>query len=113
MVLTRFEKPKPRPASHTRPESKPPFLGIPSGKPEELWLSTAFLYRGADSLPQDFIEKTTYDFGVRFRAVGEHTPQSEILAKNWDPSVPMPKITEPNDFWITSVTHLRTSWDGN
>jgi serpin B len=112
MILARFAKPKPRPPA---PKDRPGALWreMQSGKPEELWLSAAFLYRGVDFLSKDFIDKVTYDFGLPFRAVGEHTPQSEVLAKNWDPSLPMPKITKDNDFWITSFTHLRTSWAGN
>jgi serine protease inhibitor len=114
MVLARFEKPKPRPASHVAPpKGMPPSFLKQSGKPEELWLSAAFLYRGAGSLSQDSIDRITYDFGVPFRSVGELTPQSEALATNWDHSLPMPKIAGRNDFWITSVTHLRTSWLGN
>ena len=114
MVLTRFEKPMPRPASHRAPPPGMPHATLmPLGKPEEVWLSTAFLYRGASSLSRDFIDKITYDFGLPFRAVGEHAPQSEILAKHWDPALPMPNVTAKNHFWITSATHLRTSWDGN
>jgi serine protease inhibitor len=114
MVLTRFEKPKPRPAPHTAFQKRmSSLLQMPPGKPEELWLSTAFLYRGAGSLSPDFIDRISYDFGIPFRAVGEHSPQPEILAKNWDPSLPMPKIAHRSDFWITSFTHLRTSWAGN
>jgi serpin B len=115
MLLTRFARPKPYPKSHT-PRSKldPSLLRyLQSGKPEELWVSAAFLYRGEGSMSQDFIDRVTYDFGLPFRAFGEHTPQSEILAKNWDTFLPMPKVTGPNDFWITSFTHLRTSWAGN
>ena len=58
-------------------------------------------------------DRVTYDFGIPSRAIGEGNPQSEVLAKNWDPALPTPKITSSNDFWITSFTHLRTSWAGN
>jgi hypothetical protein len=114
MLLTRFARPRPYPKSH-RPRPKDSTLQryMQSGTPEELWLSAAFIYRGAGSLSQDFIDRVTYDFGLSFRAVGEHTPQSEILAKNWDTLLPMPKVAGPKDFWITSFTHLRTSWAGN
>ena len=64
-------------------------------------------------MSQDIIDRVTYDFGIPSRAVGEGNPQSEVLAKNWDPALPMPKITSSNDFWITSFAHLRTSWAGN
>ena len=115
MVLTRFAKPKPYPKPRTaRPKPDPDLLRyLQSGKPEELWLSAAFLYRGEGSLSQDFIDRVTYNFGLPFRAVGERTPQSEILLKNWDASLPMPNVTGYNDFWVTSFTHLRTSWAGN
>src|SRR5580704_1710670 len=114
MLLSRFAKPKPYPKPHTPPKVDSNLLRyVQSGKPEEMWLSAAFLYRGEGSLSQDFIDRVTYDLGIPFRAVGEHTPQSEILAKNWDTSLPMPKLEGPNDFWITSFTHLRTSWTGN
>jgi len=65
---------------------------------EELWISAAFLYRGPGSLSQDFIDRVKYDYGFTFRAVGEHTPQSDILAKNWDAALPMPTISGQNDF---------------
>lgn len=114
MVLARFAKPKPYLNTRTpgpKPDSLPGYLQ--SGKSEELWLSAAFLYRGEGSLSHDFIDRVTYEFGIPFRAVGEHAPQSEILLKNWDPSLPMPKVVGSNDFWVTSFTHLRTSWAGN
>jgi serine protease inhibitor len=114
MLLTRFARPKPYPKSHRPPPKDSTLLRyMQSGKAEELWLSAAFLYRGEGSLSQDFIDRVTYDFGLSFRGVGGHTPQSEILAKNWDTLLPMPKVIGPNDFWITSFTHLRTSWAGN
>ena len=77
------------------------------------WLTAAFLHRGKGSLSQGFIDQVTRDFGIPFYAVGERTPQSKILAEHWDPSLPMPTVTTNNDFWITSVTHLRTPWAGN
>lgn len=115
MLLTRFAKPEPYPKPHTPPPHLDPAFRhfMQAGKPEELWLSAAFIYRGEGSLSQDFIDKVTYDFGIPFRAVGERTPQGVVLRKNWDPSLPMPTITGANDFWITSFTHLRTSWAGN
>jgi serine protease inhibitor len=115
MLLLRFEKPKAYPKPHAPAKKLDPAIEkyLQSGKPEQLWLSAAFLYRGRGSLSQDFMDKVTYDFGFPFRAVDEGAPQSEVLAKNWDPALPMPKITSSNDFWITSFTHLRTSWAGN
>jgi serine protease inhibitor len=117
MLLARFAKPKPYPASQTalRNPNDPLLKLLRPGNPEELWISGAFLYRGEGSLSRDFIDRVNYDFGFQFRAVGEHTPQSALLAKNWDPSLPMPTIagSRPNDFWITTFTHLRTLWAGN
>jgi serine protease inhibitor len=115
MVLTRFQKPQPHPRSH---RALP--LGMSrarrlllSGDLEEVWLSAAFLYRAAGSLSPDFIDRVTYDIGLPFRNVGKQTPQSAALATAWDPTAPMPDITGERDFWITSSTHLRTSWAGN
>jgi serine protease inhibitor len=115
MLLERFAKPKPYPKPRIPPPKLDPVLlrFLQAGKPEELWLSAAFIYRGQGSLSQDFIDKVTYDFGIPFRVVGERTPQTEVLAKNWDSSLPMPEILGSNDFWITSFMHLRTSWAGN
>jgi Serpin (serine protease inhibitor) len=108
MILARFEKPKPYPKSPTAPSKivREALRLLHSGKPQELWLSAAFLYRSEGSLSPDFIGRVTHDFGIPFHAVGEQTPQSEILARNWDPALPLPKLTGRNDFWITS---LRTS----
>jgi serpin B len=115
-ILARFQRPKPaaspRSTLPNRPETELERY-LRSGKPEEVWLSAAFLYRTAGSLSPEFIRKVTDDFGFPFRAVGEHTPQSEVFAKDWDASLPVPKIIGHNDFWITSFTHLRTSWAGN
>jgi serine protease inhibitor len=116
MLLARFEKPKTRPVRHistSRKQGSADRLYPDPGKPEESWISAVFLYRGQGSLSQDFIDRVKYDFGFDFRAVGEQSSQSEILAKNWDSSLPMPTVTGLNDFWITSFTHLRTSWMGN
>jgi serine protease inhibitor len=117
MLLARFAKPKPYPPSHIAPRNSDDVLIklLRSRKLEELWIAGAFLYRGEGSLSQDFIDRVKYDFGFQFRPVDEHVPQSVILAKNWDPSLPMPATTgsEPNDFWITTFTHLRTAWAGN
>jgi serpin B len=116
MLMARFQKPKPRPASRLVPKTslERNYFGYTrSGKPEEVWISGAFLYRSADSLSQDFIDRVKYDFGFAFRAVDERSPQSAVLANNWDSSLPIPDITNTNDFWITTFTHLRTSWAGN
>jgi serine protease inhibitor len=115
MLLARFEKPKPRPKpSAPRDEHEKLLLKLlQHGKPEESWLSMAFLYRGKGSLSPEFIERVKYRFGFQFRAVDEKTPQSQILAQNWDPTMPIPTIKDSNDFWITSAVHLRTSWAGN
>jgi serine protease inhibitor len=116
MLLKGFEKPKPYPVSHAAPPKTVDRAWLNymrSGKPEELWISGAFLYRVQGSLSQDFIDRVKYDYGFTFRAVGEHTAQSAILEKNWDASLPMPAIKGQNDFWGTSFTHLRTSWTGN
>lgn len=59
------------------------------------------------------MDRVKFDYGFTFRAVEEHTPQSEALLKNWDSSLPMPAVAGPNDFWIATVTHLRTAWAGN
>src|SRR5258707_2675035 len=115
MLHARFEKPRPRPTRHAAQSkaSKDDSYYLRSFKPEELWLSEAFLYRGAGSLSQDFIDRVKRDFGFDFLAVKNDTPQSAILATRWDSSLPMPAVTGSNDFWITSFTHLRTSWMGN
>jgi hypothetical protein len=115
MILARFEKPQPYPKSPAAPSRtvRKASLFLNPGKPQELWLSAAFLYRRAGSLSPDFIGRVTHDFGIPFHAVGEQTPQSEILARNWDSALPLPKLRGHNDFWISSFTHLRTSWYGN
>jgi serpin B len=48
-----------------------------------------------------------YEIGLPFRAAIGPVPA------DWDPSIPMPKSLEREDFWITSATHLRTRWAGN
>ena len=116
MLLARFEKPKPPPpqsSSSSKKQSAEDLQYLRSGKPAESWISGAFLFRGEGSLSQNFINRVKYNFGFEFRAVGIHSSQSEVLARNWDPSLPMPEVTGDNDFWITSFTHLRTSWAGN
>jgi serine protease inhibitor len=116
MLLARFGRPMPYP---TRNSTLPQKGGDAAqgqsrpATPEEIWLSTAFLYRGKDSLSQDFMDRATYSFGIDFREVGEDTPQSTILSQNWDSSLPMPAIIGLNDFWITSFLHLRAFWAGN
>jgi serine protease inhibitor len=116
MLLARFERPKSSPNRElTLPK---PGANNAQGKlrpatPEEMWLSTAFLYRGKDSLSQNFMDRARYYFGLDFQEVGEDTPQSTILAQNWDLSLPMPAIAGQNDFWITSFLHLRSFWSGN
>jgi serpin (serine protease inhibitor) len=79
MLLARFAKPKPYPVSRTTPTKRENSIlekYLRSGKPEEVWLSGAFLYRGKGSLSQEFIDRVKYDFGFTFRAVGEHASQS-------------------------------------
>lgn len=118
MLLARFAKPR----SYLNPQSAHPKGFVPPilrrlgpEEPEELWLSAAFLYRGQGSLSPDFMSRVKSDFGFTFRAVGEKTPQSRILASNYDRSLPTPAITGTgkNDFWITSFIHLRTYWAEN
>jgi len=112
MLLARFAKPKPYPKRHT-PVPNGILRLLPSGKPEELWFSAAFLYRGEGSLSQDFMDRVTYDFGFPFRSVARNASESAVLRKNWDAALPMPEVAGDDDFWITSFTHLRTSWSGN
>jgi serine protease inhibitor len=116
MLLARFEKPKSNPDRNSvLPKAGGDVASgrYRPGKPEEMWLSTAFLYRGKDSLSQNFMDRAKYYFGFDFHEVGEDSPQSTILARNWDLSLPMPAITGQNDFWITSFLHLRAFWFGN
>jgi serine protease inhibitor len=115
MLHARFEKPKQLPiqSSSLSKKSDPSLKTIASTKPEGMWLSAAFLYRGKGSLSQEFIDRVRYFFGFDFRAVRENESQSDILAKNWDSALPMPAINGSNDFWITSFVHLRTAWAGN
>jgi serine protease inhibitor len=114
MILQRFEKPKPRPVPSKIPLGMNRTLRLLSGNPEEVWLSAAFLYRKyrtTETLSRDFINRVTEDIGIPFVMVGEQTSQSAALAASWDRTAPMPKITGEKDFWITSSTHLRTSWE--
>ena len=116
MLLARFEKPESNPGGAS---------AFPSGrggaapgqfrpaKPAEMWLSTAFLYRGKGSISQEFIDRVSRSFGFEFREVGKDASQAAILADNWDLSLPMPPITDLNHFWITSFLHLRAFWSGN
>jgi len=116
MLIARFEKPKPYPIRRPTPpkvRDDPNAQYFHSGKPQEMWLSIAFLYRGKGSLSQDFIDRVKYSFGFEFRAVGDLSPQSAAIARTWDPSLPMPAVAGLNDFWITSSFHLRDSWAGN
>jgi serine protease inhibitor len=113
MLLARFERPKPNPNRSSIPPKSGD--GLAPGKwrprkPEEMWFSTALLYRGKDSLSPEFMDRAKHYFGFDFREVGEGTPQSTILAQNWDSSLPIPAIAGQNDFWITSFLHLRTYW---
>ncbi len=110
MLLVRFEKPKPSPRANP---AAPKADQQPTSPNQELWFSTALLYRGPGSLSQDFMDRATSNYGVVFRAVGDDTPDSEILAQNWDSSLPLPVVVGPTDFSIASFLHLRTSWAGN
>jgi len=112
MILRRFERPKPRPLPTKIPVGMTRAMFL-SGNPEEVWLSAAFLYRTAGALSRDFVNRVTEDIGIPFGIVGEKTSQSAALASSWDRTAPMPRITGHRDFWITSSTHLRTSWAGN
>lgn len=94
-------------ARFAEPNPKPP------GYPEEMWISGAFVYRGQGSLTQDFIDQVRSNYGFTFRSVGESTPEADALAGTWDPSLPIPTVGGPNDFWITSFLHLRSYWVGN
>ena len=115
MVLRRFEKPKPRPLPAKIPVGMPraALHTLLSGNPEEVWLSVAFLYRTAGALSRDFVNRVTEDTGIPFRIVGDKTSQPAALTTSWDRTAPMPRISGHRDFWITSSTHLRTSWAGN
>ena len=115
MLLRRFEKPKPRPLPAKIPVGMTGAVlhTLLSGNPEEVWLSVAVLYRTAGALSPDFINRVRGDTGIPFRIVGDKASQSAALKTSWDHTAPIPKITGHRDFWITSSTHLRTSWAGN
>lgn len=97
MLHARFAEPNPK----------------PTGYPEGMWISGAFVYRGQGSLAQDFIDRVTSNYGFAFLSVGKTTPEANALAGAWDPSVPMPAVEGAKDFWITSFLHLRSYWAGN
>lgn len=124
MILARFEQPYTKlPVASSKLRSSPSPTNLapakiskstpPLGQPEEVWLSAAFLYRRDSSLSPDFIGKLTRDFRIPAHAVGGRTSKPGIVPRDWDPALPSPKLLGRNDFWITSFTHLRTSWAGN
>ncbi len=109
MLLVRFQKPR----SVSAAKSPLPFSGLLRSSPEELWMSTAFLYRGQNAISQNFIEDSKKDFGLQFHSVDRHASGKKIVARSWDPQVPVPEISNRGDFWITSMMHLRTKWASN
>jgi len=115
MLLARFAQPKPRPRTVDKPDDITGRLMAlrPHGELQGLWLKATFIYRDTGAMSKQFIERVKEDFGLEFRAVGAGMGQGEALEKNGGSAVPMPRVTGSNDFWISSVTHLRTSWAGN
>jgi serpin B len=107
ILLARFQRPKllPKP-QRAAPVSVKGWLL--AGNPETIWISAAFLYQGTGSVSRAFIDKVASDIGMPFREIG-----SQAVVKDWDPAAPLPKVSGPGNFWITSSSHLRTSWAGN
>jgi serine protease inhibitor len=81
---------------------------------ENMSVSSAFYFRGADEISERFVYRGRKYFGLEFKAYPPDTPEREFL-----PQIPNLTISPPkahpanNDFWIVSSTHLRTVWAGN
>lgn len=114
MLLARLDPPRRRPAPPRLPDGSPAPKLLDIESPEELWLSTAFSYRGKGAISKLFAGIGKQNFGVEFQALPENEPPRTGDSHPPNPvGVPREASTPNTDFWIASTTHLQTVWADN
>jgi serine protease inhibitor len=107
MLLAAFEKPESMPLRSkqtTRFNQQPP---------EGAWISNVFLYRGKDTISEQFVTAAHKYFGTDFTSTGSARPTAgDLGSAEKSTGAPSP-ISPENDIVIRSGSHLQTAWRGN
>jgi len=86
---------------------------------EAVWITNVFLYRSTDSgkklnpVSAKFRTNASKYFGIHFKALGEAKPTEAAVRTARPRTGKLPHVSNVNDAWISSGTHLRTAWYGN
>jgi serine protease inhibitor len=118
MLLAAFEGPEPPKTVAVPKATLPPAY---TATPEEAWIHNAVLFRNKDSktgvvlapFADEFVASATKYFGMKFVDTGKYGPTAPDLRAVRKSVGTLPTMSEMNDVWISSGTHLRTGWRGN
>lgn len=80
---------------------------------EAMWMATAFIYRGADTIYDTFMHEARNEFGMHMVDVAQQDDLQPAVDRWWTDYVPKPTIVGPTDFYALGMMHLQTAWAGN
>lgn len=111
MLLAAFEMPEPRPCRrNTRSAEASIFCRAFEGT----WITNTFLYRSTlkikDPISHDFARLGAKFFGFKFVNTGYTRPTADDLRRARKATGAQPQLSGKYDAWITSGTHLQTTW---
>ena len=110
MILAAMEPPKPKqlPPGAKRPKERP-------WEGESLWIANRLLYRSKKNEPplleRWFVQTAKAQFGLELVDVGDRKPTAEDLRASRSEIGRIPKVSQLDQVWLSSGTHLRQTWE--
>ncbi|MGD0789998.1 MAG: serpin family protein [Terracidiphilus sp.] len=111
MVLAAMEPPKVKqlPPGAKRPKKEQPWEG------ESLWIANRLLYRSKKTEPplleRWFVQSAKAQFGLELVDVGDRQPTAEDLRTSRGETGRIPEVSQLDQVWLSSGTHLRQTWE--
>jgi serpin B len=76
-------------------------------------MKTAFIYRGRDTVYDDFLQKASQDFGLQIVNIGRPQSVDTKATQWWSDNVPKPAVIGSSDFYSAGMMHLQDVWKRN
>jgi serine protease inhibitor len=115
LLLERFRPPLPPPLrtdSKGRSEIRNKNRNPPP-RSSNLWMKTAFIYRGRNTIYDSFLQQASRDFGLQIVNIEGPKSVDTEAAQWWSDDVPKPAVIGPSDFYSAGMMHLQDVWRGN
>jgi serpin B len=78
-----------------------------------MWMATAFIYRGYNTIEDYFIREANGEFGMQMVNVAQRGDLQPAIERWWTHQIPRPAVIGPSDFYAVGTMHLQTVWAGN